>query len=212
MRVLISESTIDVNSKTKLERCQLSLNDEIISPLSQIMLIAFQVVSSRGGAPCHLTLDSNRKLLFAANYVNSLTAFQLNDEGKISHEIYSEAFGSGSNVKPDRQGDAHPHAVVLWNDFLFVVDLGADKIWRYRITTKDDGQHGLEKVGETKTPLGWGPRHMAIKNNTAYVIFELETKIGVYQIDAFTGELIFVSALPTVADKSNWNFTFKNVF
>merc|ERR1712018_168162 len=78
-----------------------------------------EVVSSLGGAPCHLTLDRNRKLLFVANYVNSLTAFQLNDDGKISHEVHYENYGPGSNVKPDRQADAHPHAVYLWKDFLF---------------------------------------------------------------------------------------------
>ena len=169
-------------------------------------MITFQVVSSLGGAPCHLTLDKTRKVLFATNYVNNLSAFQLDDEGKIGHEILNEAYGVGSNAVPDRQADAHPHGVYMYNDFVFVVDLGADKIWRYRITkATPNGKTQIEKVGSTDTPLGWGPRHMTIKNNTAYVIFELETRIGVYNIDPLSGELKFVAALPTVSAKSNWN-------
>ena len=170
------------------------------------LVITFQVVSSLGGAPCHLTLDKTRKVLFATNYVNNLSAFQLDDEGKIGHEILNEAYGVGSNAVPDRQADAHPHGVYMYNDFVFVVDLGADKIWRYRITkATPNGKTQIEKVGSTDTPLGWGPRHMTIKNNTAYVIFELETRIGVYNIDPLSGELKFVAALPTVSAKSNWN-------
>ena len=168
-------------------------------------MITFQVVSSLGGAPCHLTLDKTRKVLFATNYVNNLSAFQLDDEGKIGHEILNEAYGAGSNAVPDRQADAHPHGVYMYNDFVFVVDLGADKIWRYRITkATPNGKTQIEKVGSTDTPLGWGPRHMTIKNNTAYVIFELETRIGVYNIDPLSGELKFVAALPTVSAKSTF--------
>ena len=150
-----------------------------------------------------MTLDSTRKVLFVTNYVNNLSAFQLDADGKIGQELYNEHYGAGSNVVPDRQGDAHPHGVYMYYDFVFVVDLGADKIWRYRVTTTSDGKNQIEKIGSTDTPLGWGPRHMAIKNNTAYVIFELETRIGVYQIDPLMGDLKFVSALTTVSGKSN---------
>ena len=150
-----------------------------------------------------MTLDSTRKVLFVTNYVNNLSAFQLDADGKIGQELYNEHYGAGSNAVPDRQGDAHPHGVYMYNDFAFVVDLGADKIWRYRVTTTSDGKNQIEKIGSTDTPLGWGPRHMAIKNNTAYVIFELETRIGVYQIDPLMGNLKFVSALPTVSGKCN---------
>ena len=153
-----------------------------------------------------MALDKTRNVLFVTNYVNSLSAFQLDDEGKISYEIFNDRYGAGSNVVPDRQGDAHPHGVYLYNDFVFVVDLGTDKIWRYRITkAASNGKTHIEKVGSTDTPLGWGPRHMTIKNDTAYVIFELETRIGVFNIDPLLGELNFVAALPTVSEKSDWN-------
>ena len=153
-----------------------------------------------------MTLDSTRKVLFVTNYVNNLTAFQLDADGKIGHELYNEHYGAGSNAVPDRQGDAHPHGVKLSNDLVFAVDVEADKISRYRITTAaSNGKTHIEKVGSTDTPLGWGPRHMTIKNDTAYVIFELETRIGVFNIDPLLGELNFVAALPTVSEKSNWN-------
>ena len=145
-------------------------------------------------------------MLYVANYGNSFSAFQIDESGKIVQEVYNEAYGKGSNVVTDRQGDAHPHAVYIWYDFVFVVDLGADKIWRYRVTSENKGgkkQWKLEKSGSSDTPKGWGPRHMAVKQFTAYVIFELETKIGVYQINASSGELIFQDAVPTVESKGD---------
>ncbi len=43
----------------------------------------------------------------------------------------------------------------------------------------------------TATPPGYGPRHMAIHEDfgLAYVIYELQSYIGVYEIDKTTGKL-----------------------
>ena len=151
-----------------------------------------------------MALDDFRKLLYVANYGNSFSAFQIDDNGKIVKEVYNEAYGKGSNVVTERQGEAHPHAVYMWYDYVYVVDLGSDKIWRYRVTPEDMGgkkQWKLEKSGSTDTPKGWGPRHMAFHHFTAYVVFELETKIGVFQMDAPTGELRFLNDVSTVENK-----------
>ena len=95
----------------------------------------------------------------------------------------------------DRQSEAHPHAAYKWRKFVYVVDLGADKIWRYQ-TTFDEKK--LKKVGQTDLPLGWGPRHMAICNDVAYVIFELQCRIGVYKINAQDGALTEIQTVSTV--------------
>ena len=86
--------------------------------------------------------------------------FNIEDEsGKILDKKFEEKYqNSGSKVNLERQLEAHPHSVYKWRDFLYVVDLGADKVWRYQV--KEDGN--LMKIGETSTPRGWGPRHMAM--------------------------------------------------
>ena len=60
--------------------------------------------------------------------------------------------------------------------------LGADKIYHYtHDKTNANPDIIVKRIGETKTPAGWGPRHMAISNNVAYVIFELKNRVGVYK-------------------------------
>jgi len=40
---------------------------------------------------------------------------------------------SGSNVVPDRQADAHAHGAFVYKNFVYVADLGSDKIWHYKV-------------------------------------------------------------------------------
>ena len=51
-------------------------------------------------------------------------------------------------------------------------------------------------------PLGWGPRHMAIFNDVAYVIFELKNRVGVYRINPSNGDLIEAQSIPTIEDNN----------
>ena len=61
-------------------------------------------------------------------------SFSINKtNGAIQERIFLENFGKGSNVVPDRQADAHAHMVFLVNNFIYVVDLGSDKIHHYKV-------------------------------------------------------------------------------
>lgn len=159
------------------------------------------MTSSNGSHPCHLACDGDRNLLFVANYGGSFAAFKLDPEnGTIGDVVYAEHYGLGSNVVADRQKEAHPHAVNLLGDLVFVTDLGSDKIWRYRVLVPPNDGQGLEKIGHSSTPAGWGPRHMAISDNYAYVVFELETQVGAYSIDPLSGELRSKAFVSTVKE------------
>ena len=161
---------------------------------------------SGGPTPTHLEFDSNRNILYVANYgVNSggsFSAFKIDSkDGTILENIYNEAYGAGSNVVPDRQKDSHPHAVNIFKNNVYVLDLGCDKIWHYKI----DDENKMTKIGGIDTPKGHGPRHMAIyeKLGMAYVIFELECKVGIYQLDFENGNLHFQDSVTTI-DKPGW--------
>jgi 6-phosphogluconolactonase (cycloisomerase 2 family) len=39
----------------------------------------------------------------------------------------------GSNVIPSRQADSHPHGAFAFRNFVYVPDLGADKIWHFKV-------------------------------------------------------------------------------
>ena len=60
-------------------------------------------VSSRGGGPCHLSIDATGKWLFVANYGGgSVAAFPLRDDGTLG-EATAFVQHAGSSVNPARQ-------------------------------------------------------------------------------------------------------------
>ena len=82
-----------------------------------------------------MNLDEENGILHVANYNGgSYAAFSIDkSNGAIQERIFFESFGKGSNVVPDRQAEAHAHMVFLINDFIYVVDLGSDKIHHYKV-------------------------------------------------------------------------------
>ena len=92
---------------------------------------------SGGTGTCHVKLHAEYGLLYVANYAGgSFTAIQINKEtGGFMDRAYNEFYGMGSNVKPDRQEMAHAHEVMTYGEFVYVVDLGSDKIWHYKVCT-----------------------------------------------------------------------------
>ena len=91
---------------------------------------------THGGSPCHLSLDEVNGILHVANYGGGSYIAYLVDKnnGIIMEELYFEDYGKGSNVIPDRQADAHAHMAFFFKHFIYVVDLGSDKIHHYRVS------------------------------------------------------------------------------
>jgi len=171
----------------------------------QGQFIMLEKMSSGGTSPCHLSVNDKENMLYVANYGGSFAAFSLQKESGellLGQSKYVFKYGEGSNAVPDRQKDSHPHAVYFWRDFVYVVDLGSDKIYHYSHNKNDVIPGSLKKIGHTDMPLGWGPRHMAIFNDVAYVIFELKNRVGVYRINPSNGDLIEAQSIPTIEDNN----------
>lgn len=59
----------------------------------------------------------------------------------------------------ERQDSSHPHEVVEGpNGFLYVPDLGSDRIW----IVEREGADGLAIKGHLECPGGAGPRHATV--------------------------------------------------
>ena len=95
-------------------------------------------VQSTGGAhPCHLAVHPSGRLLAAANYTGgSVSLHRLDGAGAIAPATTVLAL-TGHGPVADRQNAAHAHQVVFTEHDLFVVDLGSDRIWRYRLDDID---------------------------------------------------------------------------
>lgn len=92
-------------------------------------------------------VDASQDLIYVSNYGilhgGSFLARHLDKEnGKLLDVAFCQKYSNlGSQCVVERQTQAHPHAVYKWRDFVYVVDLGADKIWRYQNSTSDDDKH-----------------------------------------------------------------------
>lgn len=135
---------------------------------------------TKGVAPCHLITDKNDKQLYVANYMEgTFTAFDISEDGSIGElKNVIEHEGKGQDV--NRQEKAHVHYVNFSQDekYLFVVDLGIDKIKIYSI---DQEKRGIALAGEFAVKPGSGPRHLEFHptNKYAYLINELSSNIAV---------------------------------
>jgi 6-phosphogluconolactonase len=163
-------------------------------------LTQLNAVSSKGGGPTHLSIDRNGKWVAAANYGGgSVVLFPVQADGKLG-EAAGFAQHTGSSVTP-RQTAPHAHGAYFSPDgrFLFVCDLGLDKIMAYRV---DSASGALEPLDPPFAPLkpGSGPRHMAFAPNGrfAYTANELNSTVTAFSYDKSTGRLSEIQTLPTI--------------
>jgi 6-phosphogluconolactonase len=148
--------------------------------------------SSGGAGPCHLTVDTEGKCVLVANYSGgSVALLPLSADGRLS-AAGAVLKHSGSSVHPTRQKQPYAHAINVSPDnrFAFSPDLGADKVFIYRL---DAAKHALvpNTPGFATLPAGSGPRHLAFHpdGKFVYVINELLCTMSVFGYDASRGEL-----------------------
>ena len=149
-------------------------------------------VSSRGGGPCHLSIDTSGKWLFVANYGGgSVAGFPIQDDGKLG-EASSFFQHSGSSVNKARQSGPHGHAVVMSPDnrFVLAADLGLDRVFAYRMAPAAGGLAPGDPPYASIAP-GSGPRHLAFRpdGRFVYVLNEMLSNVAAFRYDAARGAL-----------------------
>ena len=159
-------------------------------------------VDSKGQSPCHLVVDKTGSAVFAANYVGgSVISYRLNPDGSIG-ELASFFQHEGSSVTP-RQAGPHAHGAYLSADsrFLFVPDLGLDKVVIYDVNAAT-GELSNHDPPSVSLPAGTGPRHFAFAPDEehAYVLGEIASTITVFSYDAASGEMTELQSVSTLPE------------
>lgn len=158
--------------------------------------------SSHGVGPCYATVDQGGRYVFAANYGSgSACMLPILPDGSLG-PASDWVQHVGSSVNPRRQTGPHAHSINVdpTNRFVYVADLGMDKVMAYAIDYAGGKLVPAQQPFVEVTP-GAGPRHMDFHPNGrfAYLINEIGNTVVVYAFDAATGaltELQTISTLP----------------
>jgi 6-phosphogluconolactonase len=158
-------------------------------------------IATRGGAPCHISIDSAGRHAFFANYVGgSVGAASISPEGKL--ELTSFFQHAGSSVLP-RQASPHAHSIDLdpAGRFAVCADLGLDKVMIYQY----DPVKGKIKANDpafVKVAAGSGPRHFAFRpdGRFGYTNNEVTSSVTAFSYDGAKGAFKQLQTLSTLPE------------
>lgn len=141
-------------------------------------------VSSAGAHPCYISVNKKATIVTVGNYSSgTIAVVEVRSDGQINQPKQIIQL-KGNSVNRKRQEKSHVHATVFSPDyrFLFVPDLGTDKIMQYKVTP---GSGVLQPAEEPYTDVnaGAGPRHLDFhpKLEIVYLIEELTGTISVFK-------------------------------
>jgi 6-phosphogluconolactonase len=173
-----------------------------LDPVSGALTLLNQQ-SSMGSGPCHVNVDHTGRYVFVANYGSGSAAMlPIQEDGSLGPACDSHQH-EGSSVVPRRQEGPHAHSANLAPDnrFVFVCDLGLDRVLAYRLDLDGAKFPPNDPAWGTLHP-GAGPRHMTFhpSGEYAYVINELDSTMTVFAYDGARGALETIQTITTLPE------------
>jgi 6-phosphogluconolactonase len=164
--------------------------------------------SSVGDNPCYVSIDKTGKWVIVGNYTSgTLAVLPVKNDGSLGPAV-SSAEHHGHGTHPARQEAPHVHSVVLSpeNQFLFVPDLGIDRIMVYTFNNKT-GMIAPAQDSVVKLQDGSGPRHFDFhpSGKWAYLVQELSGTVTAFQYGA--GKLKSIQTISTLPAHYDQSFT-----
>jgi len=154
--------------------------------------------SAHGAQPNQVVVDPSGRVAVTVNYTNgSMAAFKLEPDGRLGEAFYVDQH-TGTPLSPKQPGPRQ-HGIQFSRDnkFLFITDLGLDRIYSYRF---DAAAPAITPVDPpyVSTHAGAGPRRiqMSPDGKHLYVDHETDSEVEVFAIDG--GKLTSQQTLPTV--------------
>jgi 6-phosphogluconolactonase len=156
---------------------------------------------SEGGAPCYVSVDRSGRLVLVANYVGgSVAVLPIHADGALAPSAYVDQHkGKGPNA--ERQEAPHAHSILPdpSNRFVLAADLGADRVFVYRLDLDGKSLHHVEGGDAVMRP-GAGPRHIAFHPTLplVFVANELDSTVATLRFDAERGALTPLDTRSTI--------------
>jgi 6-phosphogluconolactonase len=161
-------------------------------------------VTGPGPGGCHLAGDFKRNKMYATSYMDGTLKSYTLKNGNPGDPVFNIRF-EGKGPNRDRQESAHAHQVLIHGEkpFVYVCDLGSDRIWLH------NSSEGNAVISEAlAVPAGYGPRHLAFDpdGEYAFILCELKPRLLVAKINDSDGSMEIVQDLPT-ADASLYSIS-----
>lgn len=153
---------------------------------------------SVSSSTCHIQRDESSKYLIVSSYHGGLVGLHSIDEnGQAGKLLDEKKHADLVTVREDQQSRAHSAFYSPDGQYVFVQDLGLDKILAY---TVNENKQELSFHGETQLDAGVGPRHLAFHPSGAYayVINELNSSVTVLRYDQEAGRLEVLETVSTL--------------
>lgn len=156
-----------------------------------------------GGGPCYISLSHDEKHLFLTNYPQGSVAVVRLDSDGIP-EMTSDFFRY--NPEPGKESHAHMITSDPQGEFVYVSDLGLDRILKYRFKSAA-GKLIHEDNKDILVPSGSGPRHFFFSpdGKLLYLINELGSTIMVFETGALDKPVLLQTLPATAEDFSGSN-------
>lgn len=139
---------------------------------------------SSGAHPCYVSYNARANNIVVGNYSGgNLAVMGINLNGTVSapRQVIQH---KGKSINEKRQEKPHVHATVFSPDYdyLFVPDLGIDKVMIYKVATGSGALIPAEQNAVDVKP-GSGPRHMEFHPNGkySYLMEELSGVVSVFE-------------------------------
>lgn len=164
--------------------------------------------SSGGDNPAYVTVNKTGKWVIAGNYSGgNLSAFPVNKDGSL--QPYSQLIQhSGKSLNASRQDKPHVHSTVFSpkEDYLFVPDLGIDKVMIYKFDASSKQPLHAATQPFVNTDPGTGPRHFIFHPNKkfAYLVEEMGGTVVAYSYKK--GRLKIIQQVAAHADTATGEF------
>lgn len=152
---------------------------------------------SGGENPVYLTISQNNRFIVNGNYTEgNTTVYTSNADGSLNPFSQIIQF-TDSSIDKERQDKAHIHSTVFspGQDFIFMPDLGSDKIRVFRFDSSLSAPLVPLDNYTVNSVLGSGPRHFTFHPNGkfAYCVEELDGMVSAYGYDK--GQLALIQRI-----------------
>ena len=164
-------------------------------------LTRLAAVPSEGSAPCFVSVDQGARVALVANYESgSVALLPLQTDGSLARAT-SVVQHAGSGPVADRQGQPHAHCILAdpSNRFALAADLGADRVFVYRLDLEGNALRP-SVGGDARMRPGAGPRHLAFHPTLPFVFVanELDSTVTTLRFDAGHGALTVLETRSTL--------------